>query len=82
MSLHLDEIGKIVMNGSDYILVSHSEFNAFFEKNKGKEFVGYSKKDFVAQELQRYKIYHLIQEKVGRSKNILYIIEKILEKFR
>lgn len=70
------------MSGNDYLLVSEEEFKAFFYKNQGKEFIGFSRDGFAEQERQRYQVYHFLQEKVGRNKTGIYWIEKVLVKLQ
>lgn len=70
------------MSGNDYLLVSEKEFKEFFCENRGKEFIGFSRKGFAAQERQRYQVYHFFQEKVGRDKSALYWLQKALVKLQ
>ena len=70
------------MSGNDYLLVSEEKFKDFFNKNNGKEFIGFSRKGFADQERQRYQVYHFLQEKVGRNKTGIYWIEKVLVKLQ
>lgn len=70
------------MSGNDYLIVSEKNFKDFFNENNGKEFIGFSSKEFSKQERQRYQVYHFLQEKIGRKKSAIYWFEKVLVKLQ
>ncbi len=67
-----------VLSGIDFPIKSMEDIYAFFEKNKGYEFVHFCTDEFTKANTDRYAQYHFLQESVGRrTTGILYYIEKI-----
>ncbi len=54
-----------LLSGEDLPLMKPSEMHAFFEKNKGKEFVSFMKEEFIDEYRVRY--WYPFQEKLGRK---------------
>ena len=58
-----------LLSGADLPIKTQDQIVRFFEANKDKEFVRFEKPDYSHQDRTQY--YHLLQDKVGRSRNIL-----------
>ena len=65
-----------LLSGQDLPIKKQEDIISFFSKNPDKEFVRFEKPYYAYEERTRY--YHFLQEKVGRSHNVLYAIEKLL----
>ena len=66
-----------LISGADLPIKTQSQIQTFFEANADKEFLRFEKKDFAYDDRVRY--YHLLQDKVGRSHNvILRGVEKLI----
>lgn len=70
-----------LISGVDLPLKSHREMLEFFEKHKGFEFIGVTPgwtEDPLIQ--QRYQLHWLFQNQIGRKKNLLCIVSRIVTK--
>ncbi len=64
------------LSGVDFPTKSMAYIHEFFESNKGKEFFDFTTDEFNEKQVNRYSIYHLLQEKRGRGTNIYTVTEK------
>ncbi len=79
-----------LLSGVDFPLKSNKEIHAFFEQNKGKEFVNVSRhtfdseeEDFMETHAKRLSKYHFFQNTVGRnSKNPLKYVKALNDKIQ
>lgn len=67
-----------ILSGVDFPIKSKKYFYDFFEANNGKQFIHYCPDDYNTNSIFRYKYYYFFQEKIGRSKNIYKILEKVM----
>lgn len=69
-----------LLSGEDLPIKSQDEIHAFFDRNQGKEFVGYDEKWAQSPAIRkRYALYWFMQEITGKNrKKISWIIEHIL----
>lgn len=69
------------ISGVDLPLKKHSEMLEFFERNKGKEFIGitpeWTKRSAISE---RYELHWFLQDKIGKTKGILYIMSRVITK--
>lgn len=70
-----------LISGVDLPLKNNFDMVSFFEKNNGKEFIGITP-NWADSKLisQRYKLHWFLQNKIGKRKNLLYIISRIITK--
>lgn len=70
-----------LISGVDLPLKSNFDMVEFFERNKGKEFIGitpeWAKSSGIAQ---RYKLHWFFQDNIGKKKNILYFVSRVITK--
>lgn len=66
------------ISGVDFPIKSMRDINAFFEKNAGKEFIHFDKETKMDEVRYRIGKYHCLQEKIGRRRNALTVIESVL----
>lgn len=73
-----------LISGVDMPIKTADEIYTFFESNSGKEFIHIGTDEFVASDnvQHRARIYHFFQDKLGKQKNLLYLIEKVLIKLQ
>ncbi len=70
-----------LLSGVDLPLRSQEQIHRFFDENTGKEFLSFSTKANQTKDfLDRVAFYHLLQEKVGRTRGALSKIETLLIK--
>ena len=69
-----------LISNADLPLKSHDEIVAFFERNKGKQFVHFESDDFCSKETCKYYryLFPLICRTRGKTKNILTSLENVL----
>lgn len=67
-----------LLSGVDFPTKSMDEIHSFFVQNAGREFVHFCTDEFSQQEAHRYKIYHVFQEKCGRTNNPYMFTRKVL----
>lgn len=67
-----------LLSGVDMPLHTAQHIYDFFEANGGKEFIHYCSDEFSAEAPQKRRIslYHFLQQKVGRKKNFLALVER------
>lgn len=71
-----------LISGVDMPLHNQDDIHDFFEKNKGYEFVGIADNRWVESVKERYQVYHLFQDIVGRNRRPLYFLDRILVKIQ
>ena len=65
----------------DLPLKKHSDMVAFFENNSGKEFIGITPNWAESPSIaQRYELHWLFQDRIGKKKNFLYVLSRIITK--
>ena len=69
-----------LISGVDLPLHSQDDIHLFFEKNKGKEFIGKNDKWGNEKIIRyRYQVYHFFQDMVGRDKSSpIYYLNKVI----
>lgn len=67
-----------ILSGVDMPLKSQSEIHAFFNKNKGKEFIGYSQYDYSAELERKAHRYHLFPHYFKSSTSFGGLIRKVI----
>lgn len=68
-----------LLSGVDLPLKTAKEINAFYEKNRGKEFIMFSSKEFADEQfIPRLKYRHYFIDKCGKKKNIWKLLDKLL----
>lgn len=71
-----------LISGVDLPLKNQAEMQDFFEKNYGYEFIGITPKWAESNPItQRYKLHWFFQDSIGKKKNILYIISRMITKW-
>lgn len=58
-----------LLSGADLPIKSQKYIHDFFERNAGKEFIGFCGEKL--EDESRVKLYHLFQEKIGRSNKVI-----------
>lgn len=66
-----------LLSGIDFPIKSNQALQAFLQKNAGREFVQFQKEKISEKNFKRVKYYYLLQEYVGKKKNIFWAIQKI-----
>lgn len=65
----------------DLPLKNNFDMVEFFERNKGKEFIGITPDWAESPAIeQRYKLHWLFQDSIGKKKNILYFTSRVITK--
>ncbi len=59
-----------LLSGADLPLKKQEEIHAFFDKNKGKEFVQFGNKEYIKNIKSRFQFFWIGQEYLGNQKNI------------
>ena len=70
-----------LISGVDLPLKKHSDMVAFFENNNGKEFIGITPNWAESPSIaKRYELHWFFQDKIGKKKNILWVLSRIITK--
>ena len=70
-----------LISGVDLPLKNNYDMVEFFEKNKGKEFIGITPEWAESPGIaQRYKLHWFFQDNIGKKKNILYFVSRVITK--
>lgn len=65
----------------DLPLKNNYDMVEFFEENKGKEFIGITPEWAESPGIaQRYKLHWFFQDNIGKKKNILYFVSRVITK--
>lgn len=67
-----------LLSGIDFPLKKPNEIITFFEQNKGKEFIQFQNKKLSEKNFNRVKYFYPFQEYIGKKKNFLWIMQKLL----
>lgn len=65
-----------LLSGSDLPIKTQDQIISFFNENMNKEFIRFEKPNYVYQDRTRY--YHFLQDKIGRSHNLIFRGSEIL----
>lgn len=70
-----------LISGVDLPIQNNSDIVLFFEANKGKEFIGITPNWAESPQIaQRYRLHWLFQDRIGKNKNLLYCLSRIVTK--
>lgn len=70
-----------LISGVDLPLKNNYDMAEFFKKNKGKEFIGITPEWAESPGIaQRYKLHWFFQDNIGKKKNILYFVSRVITK--
>lgn len=70
-----------LISGVDMPIKNNSDMVAFFEENKGKEFIGITPKWAESPAIaQRYELHWFLQDRIGKRRNLLYFVSRIITK--
>lgn len=70
-----------LLSGVDLPLKTQKEMVTFFERNYGCEFIGISPNWADNPEIfQRYKLHWFFQDKIGKNKNMIYVVSRLITK--